>query len=584
MTVAIVALGAAIPSKSYGQVSGWSVQDTTGDWVTTEAVPSDGYVDTEPDFHVDQNGVPWIVWVRGFGGSQEALYWSRWGGNSWSAYQRVDPNDSGIPFQPRFAFDNADTAWLVWNRVETNSRIWSIKEYEGVWWSPERVSLPDTLTYYAPSIDIGGNEIWVVWVGKAGASPYDVFVTHRVDGRWAPPTNLTQGLGGYNLFADVSVDLGGAPHVVWLDAYSGRLFYATQIGGTWTSPVALNDPNAIATSAAAGPGIVATSDGQLHVVWTGKFNNGGVLADNDIFYSRKNASGWEPATLISEDTGQLDLWPEVRIRSPGDVWITWETHDRTEADPGRILVAHFDGSSVTLPQRVDDGQFTYNEVPRIDLDATGRPWVVWGAISGDYNSDAIFFSRYVGPGTPVLLSDLRGIPLKDGVELHWQADPDAFLFFRIERSGGGAFAEAGRVALSAQAAYSWREHGLARGTYDYRIAGVPRSGDPVYLGPVVVEVGAPPSRLSLEVSGIARGGGPAMLSLGIAQGGDVRLQTLDTQGRLVSDLDLGPYPPGWHTLPWSARSAAGRNIASGVYFLRATSAHEVATGRVLVLR
>jgi len=184
---------------------------------------------------------------------------------------------------------------------------------------------------------------------------------------------------------------------------------------------------------------------------------------------------------------------------------------------------------------------------------------------------------------PVLLSDLQANAGNGEVQLSWWADGSAFQVFIVERSGQSGFERVASLPAGAEDHYRWEDRGVATGTYAYRIAGIQRNGGPLFLGPVSVEVGAPPRRFILEIAGIAQAGTPARLSLGLPEGGDIRLQVLDLQGRLLSGLDLGVHPPGWHTVPWSPRSATGQELSSGVYYLRATLGGQIATGHVVVL-
>ncbi len=52
---------------------------------------------------------------------------------------------------------------------------------------------------------------------------------------------------------------------------------------------------------------------------------------------------------------------------------------------------------------------------------------------------------------------------------------------------------------------------------------------------------------------------------------DVRLKVYDVKGRRVRTLFAGPVSAGWHTWVWDGRDNAGKQQASGIYFLRAAS-------------
>ena len=66
--------------------------------------------------------------------------------------------------------------------------------------------------------------------------------------------------------------------------------------------------------------------------------------------------------------------------------------------------------------------------------------------------------------------------------------------------------------------------------------------------------------------------------------GDLELSVYDIQGRRVRNLYTGRISGGWHELVWDGRDDAGRNQASGVYFMRARSADVVDTHKMSLVK
>jgi hypothetical protein len=64
----------------------------------------------------------------------------------------------------------------------------------------------------------------------------------------------------------------------------------------------------------------------------------------------------------------------------------------------------------------------------------------------------------------------------------------------------------------------------------------------------------------------------------------VRLEVFDVGGRLVKALVDGQWTGGRHTLAWNGRSAAGRPVAAGAYYIRMVAGDFIAEQRVTVLR
>lgn len=64
----------------------------------------------------------------------------------------------------------------------------------------------------------------------------------------------------------------------------------------------------------------------------------------------------------------------------------------------------------------------------------------------------------------------------------------------------------------------------------------------------------------------------------------VRLAVYDTEGRLVEEIMDRHVPPGTHSLTWAARSSGGREIPSGIYFMRVSTEHNHRTQKLTLIR
>lgn len=50
--------------------------------------------------------------------------------------------------------------------------------------------------------------------------------------------------------------------------------------------------------------------------------------------------------------------------------------------------------------------------------------------------------------------------------------------------------------------------------------------------------------------------------------GRLAMSIYDVAGRRINSINLGRFGPGTHRTAWDGRDAAGRNVSSGVYFIR----------------
>jgi hypothetical protein len=117
-----------------------------------------------------------------------------------------------------------------------------------------------------------------------------------------------------------------------------------------------------------------------------------------------------------------------------------------------------------------------------------------------------------------------------------------------------------------------------------------------------VEIGAIGVKLITPVVGVNEPGSPSIPSLGlapswpnpfsprtrieylVAEPGRVRLQIVDTAGRVVRTLVDRASVPGQYTEWWDGHDDDGRALPSGVYFSRVANDRESRAGRLVLLR
>jgi flagellar hook assembly protein FlgD len=70
----------------------------------------------------------------------------------------------------------------------------------------------------------------------------------------------------------------------------------------------------------------------------------------------------------------------------------------------------------------------------------------------------------------------------------------------------------------------------------------------------------------------------------LSQSGAVRVGIYDLRGRLVATIQNGNLSAGQHSIPWEGSTASGNHAASGLYFVKVTTAHETEVLPVTVLK
>lgn len=79
-------------------------------------------------------------------------------------------------------------------------------------------------------------------------------------------------------------------------------------------------------------------------------------------------------------------------------------------------------------------------------------------------------------------------------------------------------------------------------------------------------------------------GGAAIVSYALPRTGHVSLQVYGIDGGLIRTLASGPHPAGEYRASWDGRDAHGRELSSGVYFLRLKALGQEARRRVVVVQ
>lgn len=95
---------------------------------------------------------------------------------------------------------------------------------------------------------------------------------------------------------------------------------------------------------------------------------------------------------------------------------------------------------------------------------------------------------------------------------------------------------------------------------------------------------APAPRTVLLPVGPNPSAGTLRLAYDLAAAGQVRLGVYDVAGRLVAKVVDGTMPAGSHAASWNGADRGGRQVASGVYFVRLEAAGASQTRRITVVR
>ena len=106
--------------------------------------------------------------------------------------------------------------------------------------------------------------------------------------------------------------------------------------------------------------------------------------------------------------------------------------------------------------------------------------------------------------------------------------------------------------------------------------------------PAVIDHPASASRARASAASLTAAPNPfnpsTTLRFDLAESGFAELAVYDVTGRLVRTLVTSPVAAGAHSVVWDGTDAAGRQVASGVYFARLTTPTETLTTRLVLVQ
>ncbi len=362
---------------------------------------------------------------------------------------------------------------------------------------------------------------------------------------------------------EISYPLGflvGEPNALFFDSFAEGTGSWSFSGGAWgLTSTAYSAPSALTDS----PG------GEYGNNWDATATiNGSFPASRLVFWHRYDIeSGWD--------------YGRVQVSADGGAWQTLESYSGTQNAWQEVDLDLSDYAGQDLRFRflldtdfsvtedgwiIDDvmvlGAGSPNQTPPSPpLLAPADGAVLDGAAQltvgnvADPEGEAVTygFRVYADPLLTDLAASVDGVPAGDAEQTSWTAP-----------------------ALD-QGTYYWRAY--AADGEEWGALGETRSFTVGSATPVEgVVLGDP--RLSV----LGQGGDRAELRLSLPQGADVAVKIYNARGQLVRDLFSGRVSAGERVLVWDGRDTAGRQAASGVYFVRAETGSEALTGRVVMVR
>ncbi|NOY58080.1 MAG: T9SS type A sorting domain-containing protein [Calditrichaeota bacterium] len=192
---------------------------------------------------------------------------------------------------------------------------------------------------------------------------------------------------------------------------------------------------------------------------------------------------------------------------------------------------------------------------------------------------------------PVELSSFTASAQKaSGVFIHWTTASEsnnAGFYLQRRTSPAGAFSNVeyirGHGTTFVENAYEFHDTNLAPGIYYYRLKQVDDDGSVNYSEEITVNLQPLQNGFRLEVYPNPFNSA-TRIKFYLDRTGFVRVQVFDLLGRTIKILHQGQITQGWHELPWRGVDQSGRDLPSGIYFVRIRFGNKLRMQKIMLLR
>ncbi|MEZ4867531.1 MAG: sialidase family protein [Caldilineaceae bacterium] len=304
-----------------------------------------GFLTEQPDIAGHGAEQLHAVWTEGIGESYTV--YSHWQGNGWSNPQRITPVGLNSRYSA-LAVDSQNRPHVVaYAAQETGNYIYYTYADASGWISPTIVSQlpPDNPPLAStPHLALDSQDrVHVVWQALPDfvTDDFAIYYRRRDGAQWSAIERLSPPDQGYNA-PRIAVDLAGHPHVVWYAVAEQEIYYTSNNGSGWSTPVNISQ-TALPVSKPAilsqGPDMAIDRAGNIHVGWL-ESTNGSYF--DAVYYATNQHGAWYVQPVMAKPTPVRDMQRQsptvvdILAGGSGQVHLLWHDVDQS----GRPTVYH----------------------------------------------------------------------------------------------------------------------------------------------------------------------------------------------------------------------------------------------------
>ncbi|NOR17412.1 T9SS type A sorting domain-containing protein [candidate division WOR-3 bacterium] len=457
------------------------------------------------------------------------------------------------------------------------------------WCLPIRVSPYVTDRYIVLgqglTADLSGTS-WCGWVADTDNPPaFNIYINHYTDTIWSNPDTIFPFFAFWN--CDLATDANGNVWVVAEDDGISACFYD---GSSWSNLMAVPSVSCCHYPVAIGDNL-----GNLWVCWAG-----GAPGDGHHIWGNAYIDGqWGSPVLISYPSSAEEITYSMTTDIQGNVWVGWYRF----ACPDRgICVSFNDGSGWSDTMMVVGYPHSYFTLgPALTVDTSGMIWAGWlgcdsienWKVYASYFEDSVWSGPMLvsesaawGDYSVAITSDDRGM-----VWLAWMNSDENICY---SYWNGNEWSDPAPIDNHPARDYNLKMAFDGERIWVTWIRRVEISGQDTfsvyasYTYGVGVEekpvANPPPSVSGLSQSYPNPFSSNTTISYQLPSDCHVCVRIYNIAGELVQTLRSKNQKPGHYTVCWNGKDENGKQLPSGVYFVRLKTPNNSITKKIIKLK
>lgn len=311
--------------------------------------------------------------------------------------EQLSPDGREEHDYPSAALSKSGSTWFAWQAYQDRGdRVYVARAGR----PPQVITEGKADIYRTALAEDGQSRMHVVWSERSGED-WQLWERMFEKNAWSPRRRITREHSP-NISHKLIASSDGKLHLIWTGYEAGQSYlYLTDFDGTkWNAPKRIGGPSVWS------PALACDTHGNVLVAWD-SYQTG----NYDIFFRRIDSSGTLAPVEQITTSPKFQAHPSLAVDNQDRVWLAWDESgvnwgkDWTHTDPYRSTVLYQDRAirvavkaggvwkeAPDFGAAVPDRLHRYAQLPHLAIDKNGRVWALFQMRTGATNTRQDFWT------------------------------------------------------------------------------------------------------------------------------------------------------------------------------------------------